>query len=135
MKQRCENPKNTSYYHYGNRGIGFEPSWGSFEHFLNDMGERPIGMTLDRINPELGYSKDNCRWTTPKEQANNRLNNIKVLLDSNILTPLELKVFWNKSLPATYNRIYKFFKFNPKLGYHEQIKPIVSRNRKAYGYQ
>ncbi len=73
MIQRCYNPKNKSYYRYGGRGIGVCERWrGSFADFLADMGERPPGLSLDRINNELGYSAENCRWSTPKEQANNR---------------------------------------------------------------
>lgn len=51
------------------------PEWASFEQFVADMGERPEGTTLDRIDPNGDYRKDNCRWATPKEQVNNLRTN------------------------------------------------------------
>lgn len=72
MVQRCTNPKAEKYPLYGGRGIGVCERWRKFEHFLQDMGSRPDGMTLDRIDPNQGYERGNCRWATPKEQAANR---------------------------------------------------------------
>jgi hypothetical protein len=73
MKQRCFNPKNAKFKHYGARGIGVCQEWcDSFETFLKDMGDRPEGTTLDRIDNSLGYSKSNCRWSTHSEQNSNR---------------------------------------------------------------
>lgn len=74
MKSRCENPKATAYERYGGAGIKVCRRWQKFENFLEDMGERPDGKTLDRINNLKGYSKENCRWATIKEQQNNRKN-------------------------------------------------------------
>lgn len=73
MKTRCTNPNQASYVYYGDVGITVCDAWmNSFEAFLDDMGERPEGRTLDRINPFGNYEPGNCKWSTPKEQANNR---------------------------------------------------------------
>lgn len=72
MKQRCGNPKNSDYQIYGGRGIRVCLEWESFEAFLSDMGERPEGKTLDRIDPDGNYCPGNCRWSTPLEQRHNR---------------------------------------------------------------
>jgi len=72
---RCNNPNYHHYADYGGRGITVCKRWLKFENFLADMGEVPEGMQIDRINNELGYSKENCRWVTPKENSRNRRSN------------------------------------------------------------
>lgn len=72
MLQRCENPKASGYKHYGGRGIVVSKRWHIFENFLADMGTRPKNTTLDRKNVNGNYSKRNCRWATPAEQAANK---------------------------------------------------------------
>jgi len=74
MRTRCNSPSRDPKAKYANRGIAYVPSWDSFEQFLADMGERPYGTTLDRIDNDLGYGPGNCRWSTPTEQARNRRN-------------------------------------------------------------
>lgn len=72
MKARCLDSNREEYFNYGGRGITYDPRWESFENFLEDMGERPEGMTLDRVDVNGPYTKDNCRWTDKYVQSHNR---------------------------------------------------------------
>jgi len=72
MKARCESKSCRNYPIYGGRGIKICKRWQTFENFLSDMGERPSGMSIDRIDNDLGYNKDNCRWASMITQARNR---------------------------------------------------------------
>lgn len=72
MIQRCTNPKATGYEHYGGRGITVCATWLLFELFLQDMGFRPVGTTLERLDSNNGYFKANCVWANWEQQAKNK---------------------------------------------------------------
>lgn len=73
MRQRCYNPKSQRFKYYGGRGIKICSRWlTSFDNFIEDMGRRPKGKSLDRIDVDGDYEPDNCRWATQTEQIVNR---------------------------------------------------------------
>lgn len=75
MLQRCTNQNHAAYAAYGGAGIMVCDRWLSYENFLSDMGQRPAGATIDRIDNAKGYSPDNCRWATQKQQQRNKGTN------------------------------------------------------------
>ena len=74
LRHRCSNFKNKHFKDYGGRGISVCERWQTFENFLEDMGEAPRGMYIDRVDNDVNYEHGNCRWVTSKESAQNRRN-------------------------------------------------------------
>lgn len=85
IKTRCTNVKCDFYPDYGGRGIKFCERWKSFSNFFEDMGLRPPGTSIDRIDADGDYEPSNCRWATPKEQASNRRYCLTYNLDGEVL--------------------------------------------------
>jgi len=82
MKNRCNNKNSDCYHFYGGKGISYDPSWQGFDGFWDDMkDEYKDGLTLDRIDPNKNYSKDNCRWATWQEQGDTRTDNTMISVD------------------------------------------------------
>lgn len=77
MVQRATNPASRRWADYGGRGIDLDPRWHDFTTFLADMGERPDGLTIERVDNDKGYWPNNCRWATYTEQRHNRRDTIR----------------------------------------------------------
>lgn len=124
MKQRCKNPKDPSMKRYGGRGISFDPRWELFENFLEDMGERPQGTTLDRVDNNKGYSKENCRWATSIQQMNNTSQNVFITHKEITMTVSE----WSRRVNIPSNvirwRVKKGWAIGDVLG-----KPVRSKKK------
>ncbi len=114
MKHRCTNPSNRQYPDYGGRGIAVCDRWlVSFDAFLNDMGPRPtaIGPTrgeafsLDRYDNSLGYTPENCRWATFREQNNNTRSNRKVAVGGIVWSLKEACEHFGVTLRTFYRRV------------------------------
>lgn len=89
MKSRCLNPAAKDYPRYGARGISLHPEWAaSFSSFLEHVGPRPAGTTLDRIDPRGGYVPGNVRWATPLQQARNRQDLVEIVTENGERMPL-----------------------------------------------
>lgn len=118
MRQRCYYEKSDEYFRYGERGINVCDRWlNSFENFLEDMGERPQGHTLDRIDSLKGYSKDNCKWSTPTEQARNTQVRVSSASGVKGVTFHSVQKKWQVSITVAGKTIY--------LGIYENLEHAI----------
>jgi len=101
IHQRCNNPKNPAYIRYGGRGIKVCEQWRTFEGFIKDMGERPEGKSVDRIDTNGDYCPENCRWATILEQANNRRGNKNISVNGRTMTASE----WERETGVNHTTI------------------------------
>ena len=107
MIERCENPQNKTYKYYGGRGIEICRRWrNSFQNFLMDMGPRPTGTSIERINNDKGYSPDNCKWATKREQMSNQRSNIHITHNGETRTLGGWATHLGIKYMTLYNRIY-----------------------------
>jgi hypothetical protein len=107
MKKRCLNPKSSNFDRYGAKGVTICEDWMDFRNFLEDMGERPTGMTLDRIDNSKGYYKENCRWADLITQSNNRSNNRRFEYLGKTMTIAEWAKEFGLSHKIVHQRIYR----------------------------
>ena len=109
MLQRCTNPKNGKFPRYGGRGITVCDRWLTFENFLTDMGEPPPGdFSIERKDNHKGYSPDNCKWATRKEQARNKRNNRFVTYKGETLCVAEWAERKGLKIPTLWTRLFKW---------------------------
>ncbi len=102
MKKRCYDPSRPYYRHYGGRGIVVCDSWkNSFQNFFADMGERPVGLTLDRVDNDGNYEPSNCRWATRKQQSNNTRRTHFVTVNGEARSLMQ----WSEQLGISYSSI------------------------------
>jgi hypothetical protein len=108
MIARCHNREHVSFKNYGALGVTVCARWlDSFENFVTDMGPRPAGMTLDRLDGTKEYCLENCRWATRKEQANNRRTNHRITIDGETKTIAQWADHLGISCHVIRTRIYK----------------------------
>ena len=109
MKQRCLNKNIPNYKYYGARGITICDRWLTFKNFLEDMGDRPEGMTLERKDNDKGYTPDNCKWATPKEQNRNSRHNRMIEHQGQVKCLSE----WAEKLGISYDTLWSRLKRHP----------------------
>ncbi len=105
MKRRCLKTTYKDYPDYGGRGIKVCDRWLKFENFYADMSERPEGLTLDREDNDGDYTPENCKWATPKEQANNRRTNRLITFRGRVQTMAQWADELMLSQATLYNRL------------------------------
>jgi len=130
MRGRCNNPNDKAYARYGGRGIFVCGEWEAFEKFLSDMGPRPSKKhSLDRIDNNGGYSKENCRWATNKEQNRNKRNNVLLTHNGETKTLVEWDEASGAARGSIASRIYKGWSVERALS--TPINPIKRRRAVA----
>lgn len=107
MNKRCNNKNDPSYIYYGGRGIIVCDRWLKFENFLEDMGECPPDLTLDRIDNDNGYYRENCRWTTTFEQHRNMRSNNNYIFKNQVWCLKDLAIKYNIKYTTLYTRIHR----------------------------
>lgn len=130
MKNRCNSPNNSRWREYGGRGIGYDQRWEFFSNFYNDMGDAPPGTTLDRVDVNGDYCKDNCRWVDQSTQSFNQRKRKTNTSGRTGVDYIKSKKRWRAAI--TY--LYK----NYHLGYFKTFEEAVLARENAelhyYGF-
>ncbi len=123
MRRRCNEPNSTQYKWYGARGITVCKRWEKFENFLADMGERPTGTTLDRINNDKNYSPANCRWAMQSEQVAKQGKTLRIEYQGETKTLREWARQMNVRVETLYGRYKRTGGINvTRSGYAGKLK-------------
>jgi hypothetical protein len=121
MKRRCQSPKDRAYHHYGGRGIKVSEEWQTFANFIRDMGQRPSpDHSLDRINNNGPYCKENCAWTLRVDQMNNTRRNRYIEYQGRTLTMAQ----WGRELGIEGKLI------GQRLGYGWSIEDALTKPKR-----
>jgi len=111
MRSRCNNPSTPGYKHYGGRGIKCCPQWDSFEVFVSDMGNRPDGFTLDRIDVNGDYEPRNCRWADRRTQANNTTRSVRYAYEGEEMSLEDVSARTGVNLNTLRVRLFRGWSF------------------------
>ena len=134
MKTRCQNQRHASFRNYGARGIEICERWESFQNFLADVGKRPEGMTLERINNDGNYEPGNCRWASRLEQGRNKRTNQRVVWKGLDMTLTELARLENVAFHSLRNRIVQS-EYTPEQAVNECRKLGLTYKERAPSLQ
>lgn len=105
LRRRCRSVERHDSINYSGRGITFDSRWDIFDNFLSDMGLRPDGYSLDRIDNNKGYSKENCRWASRKEQERNKRTNRIITIFCEQMPVCAACEFYGVSSGTVYQRL------------------------------
>jgi hypothetical protein len=127
MVRRCTNPKCKEYKSYGGRGISVCARWLRFENFFSDMGKRPEGMSLNRIDNYGNYCKENCEWTSYSQQASNTRRNKNLTYNGKTQNIVK----WAKELGLNPCTLY----YRKELGWSDEkilTRKVFNRGKRTY---
>lgn len=115
LRNRCDNPKSKDYINYGARGITYDLRWKVFANFLADMGTPPEGLSIERIDNDGAYCKENCKWANRLEQSRNRRNKRLIEYDGKRMRISEWAEYLGVPTTTVKNRFYRGWPLNEVL--------------------